>query len=349
MDKINLMDLSFEETEKFIESIGEKRFRAKQIFQWIYRGVESFDEMTNISADLRERLSQNSFTGYLRIASKLVSKIDGTIKYLFELEDGNAVESVLMKYKYGYSICISTQVGCKMGCTFCASAPLGFKRNLTAGEILGQIITVQRDSGEKISNVVLMGIGEPLDNYDNVMKFLKLANDERGLGIGARHFSLSTSGIVPRIYALMKENFPLTLSISLHSTNDTDRSAIMPVNRKYSIDKLIEACKIYTKETGRRITFEYAMISGVNDSAEKAKELGRLIKGMLCHVNLIPVNNVEGTGFIRSGRKTIEKFIEVLSSYGVEATVRRELGSDISAACGQLRRSAVESGKGSGD
>lgn len=339
---LNLMDLTYEELEAWLLSQGLPKFRAKQVYDWVQKGTESVEDMTNLSKELRQNLATKAHTGYLGVRAKLVSKLDGTIKYLLELRDGNIVECVLMEYKHGTTICISTQVGCKMGCTFCASAILGFRRNLTAGEMLGEIITASKDSGRTISNVVLMGIGEPLDNYDNVIKFLKMANDSRGLHIGGRHFSLSTSGIVPRIYDLMEENLQLTLAISLHSTNDTDRSRIMPVNKTYSIDKLLEACKIYINKTRRRITFEYAMIAGVNDTAAHANELGQLLKGMLCHVNLIPVNSVEGTGYKRSNRKEIEAFVAILGKYGVEATVRRELGSDIEAACGQLRRSVIE-------
>lgn len=339
---LNLMDFTYEELETWMLAQGLPKFRAKQVYDWVQKGVVSVEEMTNLSKDLRQNLAEKVHTGYLHVCAKLVSKLDGTIKYLLKLRDGNIVECVLMEYKHGTTICISTQVGCKMGCTFCASAILGFRRNLTAGEMLGEIITAAKDSGRTISNVVLMGIGEPLDNYDNVMKFLKMANDSRGLNIGGRHFSLSTSGIVPRIYDLMEENLQLTLAISLHSTNDADRSRIMPINKTYSIDKLLEACKIYINKTRRRITFEYAMISGVNDTVSHANELGQLLKGMLCHVNLIPVNSVEGTGYKRSNRKEIETFITILGKYGIEATVRRELGSDIEAACGQLRRSAIE-------
>ena len=339
---LNLMDFTYEELESWMLAQELPKFRAKQVYDWVQKGVASIDEMTNLSKELRQNLAAKAHTGYLHVRAKMVSKLDGTIKYLLQLQDGNIVECVLMEYKHGTSICISTQVGCKMGCTFCASAILGFRRNLSAGEMLGEIITAAKDSGKTISNVVLMGIGEPLDNYDNVIKFLKMANDPRGLNIGGRHFSLSTSGIVPRIYDLMEENLQLTLAISLHSTNDADRSRIMPINKTYSIDKLLEACKIYISKTRRRITFEYAMIAGVNDTVAHAHELGQLLKGMLCHVNLIPVNSVEGTGYKRSNRKDIEIFVTILGKYGVEATVRRELGSDIEAACGQLRRSVIE-------
>lgn len=339
---VNLMELTLEETEAWVQSLGEPRFRGKQIYEWVVKGVKDIDSMTNLSKGLRDKIKLCAHTGYLEVVDKLVSALDGTVKYLFRLQDGNMIESVLMEYKHGTTICVSTQVGCKMGCTFCASSVLGFGRNLSSGEILGQVITAGAEAGKKISNVVLMGIGEPLDNYTQVLKFLRAASDPNGLGIGKRHFSLSTCGIVPKIYELMKEGFPLTLSISLHAAKDEERSRIMPVNKSYSIDKLIEVCKIYTKETGRRITFEYALIAEVNDTPDNAKALGRLLKGMLCHVNLIPVNTVEGTGYRKSSRKSTQQFISVLSGYGIEATVRRELGSDINAACGQLRRQYLE-------
>lgn len=343
--KINLMDLSLNETEELMVKLGEPKFRGKQVYEWVNKGCESFDDMTNLSKSLRNKLDEISHTGVFQVRSKLVSQIDGTIKYLFALDDDNVIESVVMEYKHGNTICISSQVGCKMGCTFCASTVAGFVRSLSAGEMLGQIITASRDSGKKISNVVIMGIGEPLDNYDNVIKFLRLANSSDGLNIGFRHFSLSTCGIVPNVLRLAKEKIPLTLSVSLHASNDVARSGVMPVNRKYSIDKLIEACKIYTRETGRRITFEYTMIDGVNDSQQDAEELANLIKGMLCHVNLIPVNSVPGTGYKKSERHKIELYIKVLEKYNIQVTVRRELGSDINAACGQLRRSIIDNEK----
>ncbi|HEX3030580.1 MAG TPA: 23S rRNA (adenine(2503)-C(2))-methyltransferase RlmN, partial [Clostridia bacterium] len=262
---------------------------------------------------------------------------------LFSLDDANMVESVLMEYKHGNTACISSQVGCRMGCKFCASTGIGYVRNLSAGEIFDQVLTIQKDTGKRVGNIVIMGIGEPLDNYDNIIKFLKLVNDPEGLNIGYRHISLSTCGLIPEIIRLSKENLPITLSISLHAPNDEIRERIMPINRKYSIDKIIEACKIYTEVTKRRITYEYALISGVNDSRENARELATRIKGMLAHVNLIPVNAIEGADFKKSSRQQIEQFKAVLEHSGIETTVRRELGSDINAACGQLRRSNVNS------
>lgn len=342
MNDVNIIDLNPEELESFFIEKGLQKFRAKQVFQWIHKGVLTTDEMTNLPKDLRDKLKVHFDSYKLKQKFRLVSKIDGTAKYIFELFDGNIIESVLMKYKHGNTVCISSQVGCKMGCTFCASTGIGFIRNLTPGEMLDQVLSIQQDSGERVSNIVLMGIGEPLDNYDNVMRFLRLVNNPEGINIGSRHISLSTCGLVPEILRLAKEKFQLTLSISLHAPNDEIRGTTMPVNKKYSIDKLIEACKIYTEETKRRITFEYALIDGVNDSAENAAELARRLKGMLCHVNLIPVNSIKNGKYKKSSREKIESFQKILSKYGIEATVRRELGSDISAACGQLRRSVIE-------
>ena len=301
------------------------------------QGVKDIEQMSDLSKELRSQLSERAYINKLRIIRKLVSDIDGTQKYLLGLLDGNAIESVLMEYLHGRSICISSQAGCKMGCKFCASTHAGFVRNLTAGEMLDQVITIQTDTGKKINNVVIMGIGEPLDNYDNLIKFLRLVNHKDGLNIGARHITISTCGLVPQIIKLSREDIQVTLSISLHAPNDNIRNKIMPVNSRYSIDKLIGACKIYTKTTKRRITFEYAMIGTVNDSHANAVELADLIGDMLCHVNLIPINDVPGTGF-KSSREKVLKFKEVLNKHGIETTIRRELGSDINAACGQLRR-----------
>lgn len=349
-DKINLLDLNLDEMQQIFIEKGIEKFRAKQVFQWLHRGIRTFDEMTNLSKQLRERLQEWSYISNLKIESKLVSKLDGTAKYLFSLGHGdtinnvsqkNVIESVLMKYKHGNTVCITSQIGCKMGCKFCASTGIPFIRNLTPGEMLDQVISIQMDCGERVSNVVIMGIGEPLDNYENVIKFLRLLNHEEGLNIGYRHISLSTCGLVPEILKLAKEAMPITLSISLHAPNDEIRGSTMPINKKYSIDKLIEACKIYTETTKRRISFEYAVIAGVNDSPDNAAELARKIKGMLCHVNLIPVNAVEGTGYKQGDRYRIENFKNILEKFGIETTVRREMGADIQAACGQLRRSTL--------
>lgn len=340
--KVNLLDLSLEEMEKLIVGIGQQKFRAKQIYQWINKGVKDIDEMANLPKDLRQELKTRFAFNKLSAAHKLVSKIDGTAKYIFKLSDGNIIESVLMKYKHGNTVCISSQVGCKMGCRFCASTGAGFMRNLSPGEMLDQVLSIQADCGERIGNIVIMGIGEPMDNYDNVVGFLRLVNHPEGLNIGYRHISLSTCGLVPEILRLVKENMPITLSISLHAANDEERGQIMPVNKKYSIDKLIEACKIYTEETKRRITFEYALIDKVNDSKKDAEELAHRIKGMLCHVNLIPVNSIKDGVYRKSSKQQIKIFQDTLQRFGIEATVRRELGSDINAACGQLRRNILD-------
>ena len=328
-----------------MENLGEKKFRAKQIFVWLSRGVTSFDEMTDISKQLREKLGAVSYISVAKPIKVLESKIDGTKKFLFELGDGNVVESVVMYYKHGVTICISCQVGCRMGCKFCASTIGGKVRDLSAGEILDQVIFAQKHIGERISNIVMMGIGEPMDNFDNVVKFLKNVNDENGLNIGYRHISVSTCGVVPKIYEFSHLNLPVTLSISLHAVSDGMRSSIMPINNKYHIDELIEACKKYIEENHRRISFEYAIINGVNDSVENARSLAHLLDGMLCHVNLIPVNNVEENSFVKPDRAKIERFVNTLGDCGINATVRRELGSDISASCGQLRRAHVKEGQ----
>ncbi|MBQ7986002.1 MAG: 23S rRNA (adenine(2503)-C(2))-methyltransferase RlmN [Clostridia bacterium] len=335
---IDLKDFEFSELENFLKEQGEPKFRAGQIFEWLSKGVESFDEMTNISKATREKLSKVSFVSTLKIREKYVSKLDKTTKYLFELPDGNCIESVVMYYNHGISICISSQVGCRMGCGFCASTIGGLYRSLTAGEILNQVIFAQKDIGERISNIVMMGIGEPLDNFENVIKFLHNVNHEKGLNIGYRHISLSTCGLVPKIYDLAKENMPITLSVSLHAPNNEIRNSIMPVNKKYPVEELIKACKDYIKTTTRRISFEYSLISGVNDSEKDAEELARLLKGMLCHVNLIPVNKIEEREYHKGNKKEIRAFCDKLNSLGINATVRRELGSDIQASCGQLRK-----------
>ncbi len=335
---INLKDLTFEELKDFLVKNGEKPFRAKQIFAWLHRGAESFDEMTDLSVALRNKLKDICFVSRLKIVRKLESALDETKKYLFELEDGNRVESVVMYYKHGITICISCQVGCRMGCKFCASTIGGLVRSLTPGEILDQIIFAQKDIAERISNIVMMGIGEPLDNFENVIKFLKIVNDDNGINIGYRHISLSTCGIVPKIKELMSFNFPLTLSVSLHAPCDEIRNTIMPVNKSYNIAQLINACKEYTKQTKRRISFEFALIKDVNDNKDVAQMLGKLVKGMLCHINLIPVNNVEENNFQKPSKNKIREFVNVLEQMGIPVTVRRELGSDISASCGQLRR-----------
>lgn len=339
---IDIKDLEYGELCDFVTGIGEPKFHAKQIFSWLSKGVTDFDEMSDISKELREKLRAKAYISKLEIEKKLVSQIDKTTKYLFRLEDGNCIESVVMYYNHGITICVSSQVGCRMGCRFCASTIGGRVRNLTSAEILNQIIFAEKDLGERIGNIVIMGIGEPLDNFENVVRFLHNVNDHNGLNIGYRHISLSTCGIVPKIYELAKQNLPITLSISLHAPNNRVRDSIMPINSKYSIDELITACRDYLKDTGRRISFEYALISGVNDSESDADELAKLISGMLCHVNLIPVNSVQERNFKSGDKNSIRKFCDRLIKNGVNATVRRELGRDINASCGQLRRNSIK-------
>ncbi|MBR3281134.1 MAG: 23S rRNA (adenine(2503)-C(2))-methyltransferase RlmN [Clostridia bacterium] len=338
----NIRDLYLEEIENDLLEIGEKKYRAKQIFAWLFRGVDSFDEMTDLSKELIIKLKEIYYIKNLEIANFVESK-DGTIKYLMRLNDGNCIESVKMKYKYGNCACVSNQVGCKMGCNFCASAKIGFVRSLTPGEIVSQILEIEKQSGEKISNVVFMGIGEPLDNYDNVLKAINLINNPKGLNIGARHISISTCGLVPKIKQLADENeLQCNLCISLHSSRDEVRTSMMPINKKYSIKEVIDACKYYIEKTNRRITFEYALVDGVNDSYEDAMHLAKLLKGMLCHVNLIPINKIKDGIYEKSSTDKILAFRDALNSKGIVATVRRELGSDISAACGQLVRQTKE-------
>ena len=336
----DIRSMNYEELSNEILELGFPKFRVKQIFSWVHeKCVSSFEEMTNISKDMRNHLSEHFYFDNCTINTKLVSKIDDTVKYLFMLSDNEYVESVVMKYKYGYSICISTQVGCKMGCTFCASAIGGFVRQLSTGEMLSEVYTAQNDLNIKINHLVLMGTGEPLDNYDNVLKMLNLITDENGQNMSMRHISLSTCGIVPKIYDLAEKKLGLTLSVSLHAPNNQIRSSSMPINKTYDIDELLKACRYYANVTGRRISFEYAMIKGVNDSDECAIELSNKLKGLLCHVNLIPVNNVRETSYIKSSIERQKRFIEILSARGITATVRRTLGSDINASCGQLRAS----------
>ena len=338
MATMDLRSLSQDELIEQLTACGFPAFRAKQIRQWLDRGVTDFEQMTNLPKDLRTALTARYTVPGVTIIRKLVSAIDGTVKYLFRLDDGETVESVLMQYKHGWSQCLSTQVGCKMGCTFCATGMGGFIRNLSAAEMVAQIEAAQQDTGVRVSSIVLMGMGEPLDNYDQVVRFLRMLGEEGGVHIGMRHISLSTCGVVPGIYRLMEEQIPLTLSISLHAPNDEIRSRSMPVNKRWPMEELLEACRAYVKATGRRISFEYAMIDGLNDSDACAEELADRLHGMLCHVNLIPVNAVEGKQQRRSSRERIRAFMAVLEKRGINATVRRTLGSDINASCGQLRR-----------
>lgn len=343
---IDIKSMNDDELEKFIVDGGFPKFRAKQIRQWLSKSVESFDEMINIPKNLRDFLTSSCYISVANIEKKLISRYDKTVKYLFSFFDGECVESVLMSYKHGWSICISTQIGCKMGCTFCATGRSGFSRSLAPSEMLAQIESAQKDMNIRISNVVLMGMGEPLDNFENVVKFIRLASSPTGLNIGMRHITLSTCGIVPKIYELANQHIPVTLSVSLHAPNDEIRQRTMPIAKKYSINELLKACKDYFDTTGRRVTFEYSMISGVNDSDQNAKELAKRLEGMHCHVNLIPVNTVEGTGYIKSNIKRQQSFINILAEKNITATVRRTLGSDINASCGQLRRKhQIEGGK----
>lgn len=342
-NKVALKNMTEEELKEFLKSIGEKPFRGTQIFSWIYKGAKTFDDMNNIPKSLREKLEKVSYIGNIKQELALESKVDKCKKYLFELNDGNIVETVMMDYGDRITVCISNQVGCRMGCKFCASTLEGMVRNLTAGEILSEVLIGQKLLGERISNIVLMGSGEPLDNYDNVMKFLEIVNADYGLNIGQRHITLSTCGLVPKIREMADKEMQVTLAISLHAVSDEKRKTIMPIANKYSISEILDACNYYIEKTGRRITFEYSLVSGVNDTKEDAKSLGRLLKGMLCHVNLIPVNEIKENEFKKSTKKDIETFLNTLKTYGVEATVRREMGSDINAACGQLRRSYIKS------
>lgn len=338
MIELDINSMTFSEIENIVTSLGQPKFRAKQLYQWLrVYGVADYSEMTNLPKELREKLGEKYPISRCDIELKQVSKIDGTVKYLFRLSDGNFIESVLMKYKYGYTLCISSQVGCKMGCVFCASTKSGCVRNLLPSEMLGQIYAAQRDMDIRISHIVMMGMGEPLDNFDNAMRFLELVGDENGLNLSLRNISLSTCGIVPKIYELMEKHLQLTLSVSLHAPNNEMRSRVMPINKKYPIEQLIEACREYTRLTSRRISFEYAMIKDVNDSDRCAYELASLLKGMLCHVNLIPANEITESKHKRSTAERQERFIKILNSRGINATVRRSLGSDIDASCGQLR------------
>lgn len=340
----DIKSMTLKELEDYIISNNFQRFRAKQVHQWLQKGVTSFDKMRNIPADLKEFLASSCYISVANIEKKLVSRYDKTVKYLFAFNDGECVESVVMNYKHGYSICISTQIGCKMGCTFCATGKSGFSRSLTPSEMLAQIESAQKDLNIRISNIVLMGMGEPLDNFDNVVKFLSLVSSDDGLNIGIRHITLSTCGIVPKIYELAKLKLGITLSVSLHAPNDEIRQRTMPIAKKYSMEELLKACKDYFDATGRRVSFEYSMISGVNDSDENAKELAKKLAPLHCHVNLIPVNTVEGTGYIKSNIERQQSFVNILAEKNITATVRRTLGSDINASCGQLKRKHLNEG-----
>jgi len=339
---INLLDLSIVEFKEEITGAGYKSFKAAQILDWIYKKrVFSFHEMSNISKSDSEKLTQTFNIDLPKIIDTLKSR-DGTKKYLLELADGNIVEGVLMKYSYGYSICISSQAGCRMNCSFCASGKDGLARNLTPGEMTGQILAISAQSGCEISRVVVMGTGEPFDNYDNFIKFIEIANQPNGMNIGQRKIAVSTCGIVPRIYDFADYDSQVNLAISLHDTNNNSRSETMPVNISYPIEELMKACRYYIKKTRRRLSFEYALIPGINDSIDKAEELAKLLKGMLCYVNIIPVNRIDGVTYKGDPRVNVSSFYDILEKHGIGVTIRRELGTDIRAACGQLRRSHAD-------
>jgi len=340
--KPELRSMTLQEMIQLTEALGEKKFRGKQVYAWVHRGVKTFGEMTDLSQSFRQKLAEHTILDNMKCVDALTSGNDQTTKYLFRLEDGNVIEAVRMVYRHGVSACLSTQVGCRMGCTFCASTLDGMVRNLTAGEILGQLLEIQNLGGARVSSVVLMGSGEPLDNFEEVTKFIELASSEEGLKLGQRHITLSTCGIVPGIRALAKKRYQITLAVSLHSAEDAKRSELMPVNRKYPVSEVFKACDEYANETGRRVTYEYALIKGENDHEEEALKLAKALKGKLCHVNLIPINPVQERGYKASTDLSVKRFSELLKRSGIETTVRRELGSDINAACGQLRKSYLD-------
>ena len=343
MDKKDISSLLPEELCEYLSALSEstgvkiEKYRASQIFSWLVKGAADFSEMGNIPKNIKAVLEENAYITLPQIQTKLVSKIDGTVKYLFRLHDGECIESVFMRYEHGNTLCISSQAGCRMGCTFCASTLNGLSRNLLPSEMTGQVIAAQKDLGEKVSNIVMMGIGEPLDNYDNVKKFLTLVNCPDGLNIGLRHISLSTCGLCDKIRALADEKLQITLSVSLHASDSETRKMLMPVARKFELDELMDACRYYISKTGRRISFEYSMIHGKNDTPECAENLKKLLSGMLCHVNLIPLNDVKERNYTRSSREAIQRFSKILEDGHITVTVRRKLGSDLNASCGQLR------------
>ncbi|MDE6698057.1 MAG: 23S rRNA (adenine(2503)-C(2))-methyltransferase RlmN [Lachnospiraceae bacterium] len=343
MNKIDIKSMDIKELSEFIESIGEKKFRTTQIYKWLHiKQVISFEEMTDLSNGLREKLNERCCITSLKIVKVLTSKEDGTKKYLFSLPDGNIIESVFMRYHHGNSVCISTQAGCRMGCRFCASTLDGLERNLLPSEMLDEIYSIMKDTGERVSNIVLMGSGEPLDNYENVIKFIKLISDENGVNISQRNITLSTCGLVPNIIKLADLKLGVTLAVSLHASDDETRKELMPIANKYSISEILEAVKYFFEKTGRRITFEYSLVAGVNDTIEEATKLGELVRGINCHVNLIPVNPIKERNYRQSGKDAIKKFQNHLERYKINVTIRREMGRDINGACGQLRKSFME-------
>lgn len=343
-DKIDIKSMNLTELEQFVtQTLGDKKFRARQIYDWLHvKLAGSFDEMSNLSKGLRDQLAQTCVLTCHKIVKCYISEIDGTRKYLFRLDDGQIIESVLMKYKHGNSVCVSSQVGCRMGCRFCASTLDGLARNMTVSEMLEEVYAIQRDTGERVSNVVIMGSGEPLDNYDNVVRFVKMLSDDQGLNISQRNITLSTCGIVPRIYDLAEEDLQITLAISLHAVNDERRRELMPIANKYSIDEILKACRAYYGHNNRRLTFEYSLVKGVNDSEDDARALGRLLRGINAHINLIPVNPIKERDFRQSEANAVVNFKNKLEKYGENVTIRREMGRDIQAACGQLRKNYID-------
>ena len=345
--KKDIASLNWEELQKELLEAGEKKFRASQIYEWIHKkGAEDFSEMTNLSKALREKLEQNFRIPKVEMIARQISKKDGTNKFLFCLEDGNVVESVLMRYKHGNSVCISSQVGCRMGCRFCASTLDGLERNLEPSEMLGQIYRIEKIIGERVSNVVVMGTGEPLDNYDNLLKFIHLLTDEHGLHISQRNVTVSTCGIVPKILSLAEENLQITLALSLHGSTQEKRKQLMPVANKYELSEVLKACDTYFEKTGRRMTYEYSLVHGVNDTDQDAQELSELLHGRNCHLNLIPVNPIKERDYQRPTRENAQKFQNKLEKRGINVTIRRDMGSDIDGACGQLRRRFAQAEEG---
>ena len=342
-ERVDIKSMTLRELEEWLITIGEKKFRAKQIYQWIHiKHVEGFDDMTNLSMELREKLKQKANLVVLKEELVQISKIDGTRKYLFALSDGNMIESVLMRYKHGNSVCVSSQVGCRMGCRFCASTLDGLVRNLTPSEILEQIYRISASTGERVSNVVVMGSGEPMDNYNNLIRFIELLSDENGLNISQRNITVSTCGLVPKMRELADLKLQITLALSLHASSQEKRKELMPVANSYELEEVLEACRYYFEQTGRRITFEYSLVGGVNDTKEDADRLSQLVRGMNCHINLIPVNPIKEREYVQSEHKDILNFKNKLEKNGINVTIRREMGRDIDGACGQLRKRFIE-------
>ena len=343
MEKKDLKSLNYQEMQEEMTAIGEKAFRGRQIYQWLHEKLaDTPEEMNNIPAKLKERLREEYTCSSLQMIDVFTSGIDGTQKYLFRLHDGNVIESVLMKYKHGNSVCVSSQVGCRMGCRFCASTLGGLTRNLRTGEILDQVYQIQKYSKERVSNLVLMGTGEPLDNYENVVKFIRMLSDEHGLNISQRNITVSTCGIVPRIYDLAKEKLQITLALSLHAATQEKRKELMPVAYKYELTEVLEACRYYYSQTGRRLTFEYSLVGGVNDRDADVEQLTKLVSGLQCHINLIPVNPIKERNYVQSNARVVMNFKTKLEKCGINATIRREMGRDIGGACGQLRKSYID-------